>query len=494
MYRMSGIGSSILVLLLSFACVSRLSAQPYQLVDAFPGLAFTRPIHLTHSGDGTNRLFVVQQNGIIRVFANDSTATSAKTFLDVSKKISASGGEEGLLGLAFHPAYASNGYFYINYTAPAPLRTVISRFHVSATDPSVADTIEQKILEINQPFSNHNGGMIAFGPDGYLYIGTGDGGSGGDPQNNGQSLTTLLGKILRIDISGTTPGAGYIIPSSNPFAGNQNGYRQEIWAYGLRNPWRFSFDRVTGQLWAGDVGQGSREEVDLIEKGKNYGWRIMEGFSCYSPSTGCDQTGLTLPLIDYSHSVGISVTGGYVYRGLRRPGLIGAYIYGDYGSRRIWALRMNGSQILSDSLLLVAADSITAFGEDEAGELYVVAHSFNRVTHIFRFNRSFATGSSTEFTTPTGFSLEQNFPNPFNPGTMIGYTIAGTRHEALGNRWVKLAVYDMLGREVAVLVDGPKAPGEYSVQFDGRALVSGVYCYRLEAGQFVGTKAMVLVK
>lgn len=494
MHRMSEIRTFVLVLLVSITGVSRAPAQPFQLVDAFPGLSFTRPILLTHSGDGTNRLFVAQQNGIIRVFANDSTAAVAGTFLDISQKISSSGGEEGLLGLAFHPAYASNGYFYVNYTAPGPLRTVISRFRVSASNPSLADTAEQKILEIMQPYSNHNGGMIAFGPDGYLYIGTGDGGSGGDPLNNGQTLTTLLGKILRIDISGTTPGAGYLIPSSNPFAGNQNGYRQEIWAYGLRNPWRFSFDRVTGQLWAGDVGQGSREEIDLIEKGKNYGWRIMEGFSCYNPASGCDQTGLTLPLIDYSHSVGISVTGGYVYRGSRRPGLTGAYIYGDYGSRRIWALRMNGAQVLSDSLLLVAADSITAFGEDEAGELYVVAHSFNRVTHIFRFNRSSTAGVLSEPGKPAVFALAQNYPNPFNPHTTIRYTISGTGHEALGTVKVKLSVYDVLGREVAVLLNGPKEPGVYNVQFDGSGLGSGVYWYRLEAGGVVAMKAMVLLK
>jgi glucose/arabinose dehydrogenase len=367
-------------------CISAsLNAQPIQLKDAFPALSFNRPLFLTHAGDGTNRLFVVQQDGIIKVFPNDSTTVTAQTFLDISSKISSPGGEEGLLGLAFHPQYAANGYFFVNYTAPDPLRTVISRFHVS-DDPSASGTAEQVILEIPQPYSNHNGGMIAFGPDGYFYIGTGDGGDVGDPLNNGQSLTTLLGKILRIDISGNTPGVPYLIPSDNPFAGNQNGYREEIWAYGFRNPWRFSFDRLTGQLWAGDVGQGAREEVDIIEKGKNYGWRIMEGFACYDPSTGCDQTGLTLPVLDYDHSVGFSITGGYVYHGSARPELEGAYIYADFGTRKIWALRLNGTQVQSDSLLLVAANSIASFGEDEAGELYVVARSSTTPTHIFRFN------------------------------------------------------------------------------------------------------------
>jgi glucose/arabinose dehydrogenase len=321
----------------SFCMSASLNAQPFQLKDPFPFLSFNRPLFLTHAGDGTDRLFVVQQDGFIKVFPNDSTTLTSQTFLNVSAKISSPGAEEGLLGLAFHPQYASNGYFFINYTAPNPLRTVISRFHVSA-DPSVADTAEQVILEMLQPYSNHNGGMIAFGPDGYLYIGTGDGGGAGDSLNNAQSLSTLLGKILRIDISASTPGSPYKIPGDNPFKGNLNGYREEIWAYGFRNPWRFSFDRLTGKLWAGDVGQGAREEVDIVEKGKNYGWHTMEGFACYSPSTGCDTSGLTLPVLDYNHSVGYSITGGYVYHGSARPELEGAYIYGDFGSH-LWRLR-----------------------------------------------------------------------------------------------------------------------------------------------------------
>ncbi len=491
------IGPALALLFLG-AFPAELPAQPYQLADAFPNLSFTQPIFLTHSGDGSNRLFVVQQNGIIKVFPNDSTATAAGTFLDLSGKISSPGGEQGLLGLAFHPAYASNGSFFVNYTAPNPLRTVVSRFRVSAADPLVADPLEEKILEIDQPYSNHNGGMIAFGPDGFLYIGMGDGGSGGDPLNNGQSLATLLGKILRIDVSGRTPNAAYLIPASNPFAGNVQGYREEIWAYGLRNPWRFSFDRGTGQLWAADVGQGSREEVDLIEKGKNYGWRIMEGFSCYNPATDCNQNGLTLPLVDYSHTVGNSITGGYVYRGSRRPELSGAYIYGDYGSRKVWALRVQGSQVQPDSLLLEAPQSVSSFGEDEAGELYVVTHSYSTATHIFRFNTSISTGVDAGDGRPGGFRLEQNFPNPFNPGTTIGFRVPadneGSRGWGSESGLVKLAVYDVLGREVAVLVNERMEPGEHRVSFDGRGLGSGVYYYRLETGGFVSTRPMVLAK
>jgi hypothetical protein len=312
-------------------------------------------------------------------------------------------------------------------------------------------------------------------------------------------LFTLLGKILRIDVSGSTPDTAYLIPASNPFVGNREGYREEIWAYGLRNPWRFSFDRATGQLWAADVGQGEREEVDIIEKGKNYGWNIMEGFSCYSPATGCDKTGLTLPLVDYTHSIGNSITGGYVYRGSRRPELIGTYIYGDYGTRKIWSLRVQGRPVPSDTLLLEAPLPITSFGEDQAGELYVVVRSPSSPTHIYRFNKSSVqTGVEARSDKPEEFILEQNFPNPFNPSTTIAFRIPALKQGSGGrgaeSGWVKLTVFDILGREVAVLVNERMEPGEHRVSFDGRGLGSGVYYYRLDAGGIVSTKPMVFAK
>jgi glucose/arabinose dehydrogenase len=450
-----------------------LCAQPYQLAEAFPNLTFSKPVYLTHAGDRSNRLFVVQQTGIIRVFANDSTTTAATTFLDIAKKISSSGGEEGLLGLAFHPQFPSNGIFFVNYTAPNPLRTVIAKYRASSVNSAVADTAEEVLLEVSQPFSNHNGGMLSFGPDGYLYVGLGDGGSGGDPLNNGQSLNTLLGKILRIDVDGRTPSRKYLIPPDNPFAGNLLGYREEIWAYGLRNPWRFSFDRISGQLWAGDVGQGAFEEVDRIERGKNYGWRIMEGFACYNPASNCSQTGLDLPVVDYSHSLGSSITGGYVYRGSRRPDLAGTYLYGDYVSGRIWSLRMVGSQVQSNSLLLIAPGLISSFGEDESGELYIVTYASGTPTKILHFVRSTATDSEVGNRVPGQFRLEQNFPNPFNPTTVVSYQLP-----VAGN--VKLAIYDLLGREVAVLVNERKSPGTHAVQFNAQGLASGVYLYRID--------------
>jgi hypothetical protein len=350
------------------------SKGQYQIVDAFPNLpALINPVDLQNAGDCTNRLFVIEQVGRIRVFENRSDVNSFKTFLDITDRV-ASGGEMGLLGLAFHPDYQNNGYFYVNYTAGSPNRSVISRFTVSTTNPDSADKNSELILFTqNQPFSNHNGGQVAFGPDGYLYIALGDGGSGCDPNNNGQSITTLLGKILRIDVNNQDPGLNYAIPPTNPFADSTGSIRKEIYSYGMRNPWRFSFDPVTGWLWCGDVGQSAREEIDIIENGKNYGWRIAEGFLCNTCGFGCDTVGMARPIYDYPRSDGGSITGGYVYRGPNQPGLFGKYIYADYVTRRVWSLEYDGINPPINQLLFQfpTGTSPTSFGVDEAGELYL---------------------------------------------------------------------------------------------------------------------------
>ncbi|OFV98767.1 MAG: hypothetical protein A3H28_01320 [Acidobacteria bacterium RIFCSPLOWO2_02_FULL_61_28] len=289
-------------------------------------------------------------------------------FLDIQDRVR-SGGELGLLGLAFHPRYPANGRFFLNYTRNGPegLETVIAEYAVSSANPNLANRNSERILlRFAQPFTNHNGGMLAFGQDGFLYIGTGDGGSAGDPMRNGQNVETLLGKILRMDVDSGEP---YASPPDNPFVGRAG--RDEIWAYGLRNPWRFSFDRLTGRLIAGDVGQNRREEIDIIVKGGNYGWNIMEGMLCFLPSTNCNQTGLILPIHDYGRDLGTSVTGGYVYRGKSAPSLTGKYLFGDFGSGRLWALtETTGGQWEAEQLL--TAGNISSFGEDEAGEVYVV--------------------------------------------------------------------------------------------------------------------------
>jgi glucose/arabinose dehydrogenase len=362
-------------------CVSEASGQVpgnYGIQVAFPGLIFSQPVGVYSANDGSNRLFVVEQAGIIRVFQNSATTDTSTVFLDISNQV-LFGGEQGLLGLAFHPNFSSNGYFYLDYVAPNPTRTIIVRYTVVAGNPNVADkTSEFVILEIAQPFSNHKGGQIAFGPDGYLYVGMGDGGSGGDPLGNGQNRATLLGKILRIDVNSPSAGRNYGLPADNPFVGNTLGYKEEIFAYGFRNPWRFSFDSATGKLWVGDVGQDRMEEIDVVEKGKNYGWNIMEGSLTYSPGS---QVGLELPIYEYDHTLGNAIIGGYVYHGSALAELAGNYVYGDYGSGKIWALAANGTNVLlADSNL-----SISAFGLDQNKELYICAfdgriHKFSAAT------------------------------------------------------------------------------------------------------------------
>ncbi len=325
------------------------------------------PLYVGHAGDGSNRLFIVQQGGIIRVLQPGSSTPT--DFLDIHTKVVA-GGERGLLGLAFHPQYASNGRFFVYYTRTGDGALVIAEYHVSA-DPDLAEPAETVLLTIPHPTNtNHNGGMLAFGPDGYLYIGVGDGGSANDPPNNAQNVNVLLGKILRIDVD-PPPGSGvaYLSPPTNPFYGATAG-ADEIFAFGFRNPWRFSFDRVTGQQWVADVGQGAHEEVDTpILNGGNYGWRVWEGFSCTSNDPGlCDPANYIFPMFDYPHVGGrCSITGGYVYRGSGGALPVGTYVYGDYCSGEIFA--WDGA---TPSVLLDTARNISSFGEDEAGELYVV--------------------------------------------------------------------------------------------------------------------------
>lgn len=328
----------------------------------------TQPVYVVHAGDGSGRLFIVEQAGVIRVLRNGRLRPTP--FLDIRRRVIA-GGELGLLSVAFHPRYATNGRFFVNYTADAGnLRTVIAEYRVSASNPDMADVGERVLLEIAQPFRNHNGGLNLFGPDGMLYIGMGDGGSGGDPFNNGQRLDALLGKLLRLDVDGGTP---YRTPPSNPFIGRGSA-RGEIWAYGLRNPWRFSFDRGTGRLFLADVGQNAWEEVDLVEKGQNYGWSIMEGTHCFNPPTDCNTNALRLPIAEYGRADGCSITGGYVYRGPRIRGLVGRYLFGDYCSGRVWALSETAPGRWAAAQLLETGLRISSFGEDQDGEIYIVDH------------------------------------------------------------------------------------------------------------------------
>jgi glucose/arabinose dehydrogenase len=358
----------------------------YALVEAFPHLTFKRPVDLQSPRDGSGRLFVVEQDGVIHYFDNRPDTRTTGVVLDIRDRVNTDGNEMGLLGLAFHPNFAREQCFFVDYTASKFTRRItrVSRFVVGPYRHTADVASEETVLEVGQPWSNHNGGQIAFGPDGFLYVALGDGGSAGDPKGNGQNLESLLGKILRLDVSKSP----YAIPADNPLRGKR-GAREEIFAWGLRNPWRFSFDRETGRLWAGDVGQVTWEEIDLIEKGKNYGWDCREGFRPYEParerSDACASVeSFADPVWAYGRQEGISVTGGYVYRGRALPDLAGWYIYADYGSGRVWALRVDDGKAVNR--LLVDADVlISTFGVDENDELYLCAHDpSNGPTKIFR--------------------------------------------------------------------------------------------------------------
>jgi len=334
-----------------------------KLVPVLTGL--DSPVFVTSARDGSHRLFVVEQGGVIKVLPPGNTTPTV--FLDLTAQV-LSGGEQGLLGLTFHPQFASNRRFFVDYTRQLDGATVIAEYHASGADPNVADPTETVLLVIPQPFANHKGGMVEFGPDGFLYIGMGDGGSANDPGNRAQDITQLLGKILRIDVDHPNGPELYSSPPSNPFFGSTPG-RDEIYAYGLRNPWRFSFDRATGAFYAGDVGQGAVEEIDLITLGGNYGWRIWEGSRCtgIDPEL-CNPAGFIFPITEYAHAGGrCAVTGGYVYRGAQSSLPVGAYVHGDFCTGEIFLLRNGTSTVALDSGL-----NISSFGEDESGEVYVV--------------------------------------------------------------------------------------------------------------------------
>lgn len=332
----------------------------------FSGVSLDSPVDFENAGDGTGRVFVVEQKGVVRVISPEG---ADGTFLDIQDEVFHSG-ESGLLGIAFHPEYESNGRFYVYYVADGPRRSVISRFTISG-DPDVADPgTELVILEIPQSqATNHKAGQLTFGPDGYLYIAAGDGGGSG---STSRDRTNLLGSILRIDVDNPEGNLNYGIPGDNPFAGNGSGWREEIYAYGFRNPWRFAFDPLTEILFVGDVGDSSREEINLVEPGLDYGWDVMEGSLCHNPPTGCGTEGLELPVFEYGPETGRAIIAGLFYRGGDLPGLFGKFVYGDFVSGRVWALEWNGASVTgNEEIERFSPFSVTAFGIDEEGEAYV---------------------------------------------------------------------------------------------------------------------------
>ncbi len=365
------------------------SSSEYGVEDAFPNLRIPRPVVLTHAGDGSRRIFVGTQFGKIHVFPKDRDVEETKIFLDLRAKVTYKEieNEEGFLGLTFHPEYRQNGFFFVYYTTKdAPNTSVISRFQVSPNDPDRADPkSEREILRIPQTSWNHNGGTLVFGPDGYLYIGLGDGGRTRDPLGHGQNLSTLLGSILRIDVDHQEDGKNYAVPPDNPFV-NRPGARPEIWAYGLRNVWRMAFDPKTGLLWAADNGEDLWEEIDIIRRGGNYGWSLREGRHKFTLRGSGPRDDLIEPIWEYHHRVGMSIIGGCVYRGPRLPELDGAYLYGDYVVGALWALRYDPhTRQVTENRAIKGTDlPVMTFGEDEDGEVYVTTMLGGGIIYWFK--------------------------------------------------------------------------------------------------------------
>lgn len=420
---------------------------------------FNRPVNIKHAGD--DRLFIVEQDGIIKIL-NSNGITESTNFLDIDSRVGSSGNEQGLLGLAFHPNYTTNGYFFVYYTNNSG-NTVISRFSRIGTNPEIADpNSELVILTYSQPYSNHNGGELQFGPDGYLYISSGDGGSGGDPDDNSQNLGSFLGKLLRIDVNNSTASTPYDIPADNPFVGNSTAL-DEIWAYGIRNAWKFSFDSTTNDLWIADVGQNAREEINQTPStaaGLNYGWRCYEGNNTFNTG-GCPSSStLTFPVSEYSHSGGrCSITGGYVYRGTTYPNLVGLYFYGDVCTQEIGYLKFeNGSW---NSTFETFSGNWVAFGEDNNGELYASTLSGN----VFRLTDALL---STNDSTINAITI---YPNPANDILHIDLS----NNESLSS--AEISIYDIQGKNVKSILEN----GESVKNIKISDLKSGFYILKIKS-------------
>ncbi|WKZ46118.1 MAG: PQQ-dependent sugar dehydrogenase [Anaerolineales bacterium] len=475
---------------------------PLSFVPVAGGLS--QPVFVTHAGDGSGRLFVLERAGRIRVITSAASLLSTP-FLDIDSLVGSSSGEEGILGLAFHPSYESNGLFFVTYTNNSG-NLVLAKYSVSS-DPNLANPASAAIvLTIPHPGnSNHNGGMLAFGADGYLYWSTGDGGGAGDIPNNAQNTNSLLGKILRLDINSGSP---YAVPPDNPFVG-VSGVRGEIWGYGFRNPWRFSFDRATWDMYIGDVGQGAREEIDFEPAsstgGLNYGWRVMEGTLCYNPSSGCDTSGKVLPVTEYvNNSATCAVTGGYVYRGSLSPQMTGIYFYGDYCSGEIWGLVQPSPGVWVSTLSVDTSFFISSFGEDEAGELYLTDYASGTVQRVVgplgaptpTFTPSVAESPTPSLTSVPLGSPTSTFTPVFSP-TATSSPLAVLTGQLFASKVVNVQVYDLNQNFIASVNANPDGtfrfdlpPGTYTLFATANGFLRIEGTVTLTAGE---TRAMPVV-
>ncbi|HIG73556.1 MAG TPA: T9SS type A sorting domain-containing protein [Bacteroidetes bacterium] len=450
--------------------------------DAFPGVSFTFPVELAVAPGQPDRLYVVEQGeggSTAQILTLEAGDTAPTLFLDLDDRVLA-GGERGLLGLAFHPDYETNGRVFVYYTARPDGRTIVSEFARSTADPLAADPAsEQVVLEVDQPFSNHNAGKIAFGPDGYLYVGLGDGGGANDPLRTGQDRSDLLGSLLRLDVDDVPKGETYGIPADNPFVGEAD-VREEIYAYGLRNPWKFSFDSDTGDLWLGDVGQNRWEEVNLVESGGNYGWRPVEGPACFE--SGCDLSAYDAPIAWYPHTGGaeggFSITGGFVYRGRAVPGLEGAYLYADFVLPRLWMLQYDPETgDATSTLLTTSIPNISTINEGPGGEAYVASYNSGTIYILG------GTVVAAEEGASEGAGLEVLGPNPVRGEVQLAVRVPGGES-------ARITVLDALGREVARLHEGPAA--DTRLTFDASGLAPGLYFVHLDTPSRRATRRVVV--
>ena len=442
-----------------------------EIVRVFPNLTFELPIGLTYANDASNFLYVPEFAGRVRVFENDPAVDTAYVFLDLSEELGGSGGGE-FYDVVFHPEYEDNGYFYVYYFTASPRQLLLVRYTRDEADPLRVNPASRLVLlAISSPGpQNHHGGKVAFGPDGNLYLPIGDGGSFDDTLGNGQARSTLLGSVIRLDVDSPSEGLNYSIPLDNPFVGNTEGWREEIWAYGFRNPYSASFDRLTGMYWLGDVGEVSWEEINVVEAGKNYGWAVMEGPECFTMEA-CEPSLYEPPLYAYPHREDSpnSVIGGTVYRGADIPALYGLYLFGDFYNR-LWSLDFSDP---ADPVvtLLTEPFGIVAFGQDREGELYLPRFFNGQMMKIIEAEDT-AIESPSESAT---FSLT-TYPNPFRDHVTVEVRV----HQASS---VRVGLYDLLGREVARLFDGYVRPNQpHRVLFEALDLAPGTYVMRMEGG------------
>ncbi|MCB0714122.1 MAG: PQQ-dependent sugar dehydrogenase [Ignavibacteriae bacterium] len=467
------------IVLLPLLLPTLLQAQSVYLdiVEAFPKIStsFNEVTDIQNAGDGSNRLFVSRRTGEIYVFDNNPEVTESKLFLDLTGVVTTDYYESGLLGFTLHPNFSENGYIFVYYMVRRGLYfyTRISRFtHNPASSEPIDLATEVNLFDFRQPAIHHNGGQVGFGPDGYLYIALGDGVDPDDPLNSGQDLRSILGKILRVDIDNPANGKNYGIPETNPFARNSQ-YAQEIYAWGFRNPWRFSFDQPTGRLWVGDVGQFNWEEVNLVQKGGNYGWRVMEGYHCHDSTQNCDSIGLIGPIWEYSHDTNTqsSITGGYVYRGTNIPELDGMYFYTDFSTGRIWMLDYQGKDDVTNTLVKDSELVISTFGVDEGGEIYIGNYVDGK---LYKFARHLG-GVAEEGSENVQAILHPALPNPARDRVTIPYSI---NRRAL----VSLALFDTQGNRVEQMLEKVQEKGEHRSEVDVSELPDGTYYIQLIVG------------